>query len=508
MNTRRYDITAGTYTIPSVSGYIPYTNIFLEKATGNISFQTYNTSDSMSWDNNMWGDAYIWIGCVEDTNAVNVFCELIAPEYIVNGSYYGSFSRHIPNSGVLKLLTDNDTYIIVNLSERTVTIPSNARVIDENGNRTYITAGVYEISTGSYIPYTNIFVNKSTGGLAFQAYGSWNDTYWNDEHILIGCVISSSAVSMASLIANKYIVDGRMYGDSTPDNMIAPQIYNTPINRRDMNIPLRVCCFGSSWHMNTWWYLNKIIKAAGVTATMKCFYTGSAYFAQWIDRFENNTSVDCWTSSDGGDWVKTTANFKDTLSEGWDIIAFQQGAYYSIQWDTQWKPYMEDIVSIVKRSCGIDTVVAFNSTWTPSVNGNLSPYENTIAGQKDWQTLNYINTQRFMNSSGINIVAPNGATMWAMRRNAQLNLSGDLATDGLHPDNGLPMYGLAGTWYETYIAPMYGVSFDEIDWLPTTSTQKAPPSGSTWQPISTTQRDIIRNIIKLSLSDRFGFNEL
>ncbi len=286
-----------------------------------------------------------------------------------------------------------------------------------------------------------------------------------------------------------------------------PQIFEQPIRRRSKDEPVRLCFFGNSWHMNTWWYLNKMLHSVGINAEMKCFYVGGSIFSQWVDYYKNNIAVDCWTSVDGADWQTTKLNFADTLKEKWDVIAFQQGAYKALDWNN-WSIYNE-LVSIIKRNCGVDTVIAFNVGWTPPLqNENLAVYGNSPEGQKVWQEIDNHYTLRFMRMSGISNVAPNGATMWSMRRNPQLNVANDMATDALHPDNGLPMYGLAGTWWQTYIAPMFGVDFSEVEWLPSTSTQKATVSGSSWQAISEEQREIIREIVKLSMSDRFGFNEV
>lgn len=288
-----------------------------------------------------------------------------------------------------------------------------------------------------------------------------------------------------------------------------PQIFNAPIRRRDKSEKLRLLCFGSSWNMCAWWYLNKIIQSAGINAEITGFFTGSAYFAQWIDRYKNNEAVDCWKSTNGSDWEKTTANFKDTLNEGWDIIEFQQSAHLAIKWEQGWEPYWSELVSIVKRNCNFDTIIAFNCSYTPAINGNLSPYPNTVDGQKQWQQLNYENTQKFMALSGIYNVSPGGATMWSLRREPTINTEDakDLAFDKLHPDNGLPIYALGGTFFETYISPMYGISFDKVEWKPDISIQKTPFNNA-WLELNDQQRIKIRKIIKLSLSNRFGFNEL
>ena len=288
-----------------------------------------------------------------------------------------------------------------------------------------------------------------------------------------------------------------------------PQIFNAPIRRRDKSEKLRLLCFGSSWNMCAWWYLNKIIQSAGIDAEITGFFTGGAHFSQWIDRYKNNEAVDCWKSTNGSDWEKTTANFKDTLNEGWDIIEFQQGASQAIKWEQEWEPYWSELVSIVKRNCNFDTIIAFNCSYTPGVKGNLSPYPNSQDGQKQWQQLNYENTQKFMALSGIYNVSPGGATMWSLRREPTINTEDakDLASDNLHPDNGLPIYALGGTLFETYIAPMYGVSFASVEWKPDISIAKTPFNFG-YQEMSNDQREKVRNIVKLSLSNRFGFNEL
>lgn len=418
--------------------------------------------------------------------------------------------------GVKTILNNNGTYISYDSKNGTIDIPSNTRFINYRGDIIRITEGLYVLSnkSGTSAGYFNIFVEISTGTLIGIYYSELNlyenRKYWNTSlYVWIGWV--HGQLGTAYFIASNYKVDNKLCGEKEgldDVGIIVPQIYNTQIRRVDISKPLRIVCFGSSWFMNTWWYLNKIIKSAGINAELTCFYTGGAYFSQWVERYNNNASVDCWKSSNGSDWVKTTSNFKDTLNESWDIIGFQQGAYAAIEWENRWKDHWSELASIVKRSCGVDTIIAFNSTWTPPIDGNLSPYPNSVEGQKLWQTDNYNNVRRFMGLSGINNVSPNGATIWAMRRNESLNLLEDLATDSLHPDNGLPMYALAGTFFETFIAPMYGISFDSVDWMPDSTTQKAPVSGSNYQSISAEQRELVRKIIKLALSDRFGFREL
>ena len=411
--------------------------------------------------------------------------------------------------GIKTILTPAGSYIQYDSENNKIVIPVDTRTINYRGDVLNIEAGDYML--GSSSGFYNIFVdyvNKTIVSIYFSDLSSLkNQKYWNENrYYWIGWVHTGDKIGYFNALT--YMIDSTIKGDIDVSQNI-PQISQKPIKKKNISDGLRLLCFGSSWFQNTWWYLKDLLREAGINAEMTCFYTGGAYFQQWIDRYENNTAVDCWVSVNGADYTTTQKNFRDTLEEGWDIIAYQQGAFQSRQWS-----YYEDswskLLSYIRRSCGYDTVIAFNSTWTPAKQGNLSPYPNTDEGQKQWQEEAYTMCKRFLALSGLNdFVAPNGATLWAVRHHEDLkDETTDLAGDGLHPNNGLPMYALSATWFETFIAPMFGVSVETIDWLPDTNTQKAPVSGSMWTDISTSQRDIIRKIIRLSASNRFGFETL
>ena len=51
---------------------------------------------------------------------------------------------------------------------------------------------------------------------------------------------------------------------------------------------LRVLFIGSSWHMNTWWYLNKMFADANVVADLHAYYMGHSQFYEWTQLYDNN----------------------------------------------------------------------------------------------------------------------------------------------------------------------------------------------------------------------------
>lgn len=333
-----------------------------------------------------------------------------------------------------------------------------------------------------------------------------------------------------------YIEDGIV---NLGNDMIyfAPQIYNQTPQRKTTDEQIKILCFGSSWFLNTWFYLNKITNNLGINAKIHGYYMGHSQFNEWIAFYNNDlspfagsestrqafqyisengadyTSQQHVTGDTFGDQEYRDAWYNDLISEDWDIIAFQQGAHQSVQSDKWDNANM--LISIIKRHCGPNTVIAFNNTWCPSISSAYLPgdtdgaCDNTLEGQQLWQQMNWNNAFKMMRESGLTNVAPNGAMIYTMRRDTTLNTDDyDLMYDGLHPDNGLTMYGVCSCFYETFIAPFYGISVKNCTWLPDSSSQRSPFNSSKFRTIDTDQQAKIFKMVRLSLANRFSFNEL
>ena len=337
---------------------------------------------------------------------------------------------------------------------------------------------------------------------------------------------------ISQIETDKSNVVGRSYIHEMPE--VTAGINHFVPKSKDESI--KILCFGSSWFLNTWWYLNKITSDLGINAEIHGYYVGHSCFDEWMALYNNDLSpfegsessrqsyryisvngAD-YTSSkrvSGGEYGNQEYRddwYNDLTTGDWDIIAFQQGAHQSPQW-TYWQNG-DQLVSLIKKHAGPDTIIAFNNTWTPSITSSYLPGDtdgicaNTLEGQMLWQTMNYDNCKRFMNLTGINTISPNGAMFYTLRRDSMINIDGDdLCYDGLHPNYGLPMFALASVFYETFIAPFYGVSIDECDWLPTSSDKKGPFNNSVFRPVSELQRERIYQYVHISLDNRFGFNE-
>lgn len=309
-----------------------------------------------------------------------------------------------------------------------------------------------------------------------------------------------------------------------------PMLYNSIEYRPLKNNTIKILCFGSSWFMNTWWYLNKLLGETGVNSELHCYYMGHAKMREWVALYNNdltpfsdseasrratknisingsNWAISNYTSGGSYDAQSYRDDFyNDIISGDWDIIAIQQGAQECII-RSEWEAGLA-LAELVKSNCSPRTTIALNSTWTHAL-GYSGNYFTQISRKADgklyFQQLNNRNTCWFMYKTGISNISPNGAMLSLMRSDNTLNISNDMADDGLHPNNGLPILGLAGCFYETFIAPLVGVSFIELNWLPTSSTQKALVSGSSFQECNIEQLATIKRYVKKALSNRFMF---
>jgi hypothetical protein len=309
-----------------------------------------------------------------------------------------------------------------------------------------------------------------------------------------------------------------------------PMLYNKVDYRPMKNNTLKVLCFGPSWFMDTWWYLNKLLGNAGVSNELHCYYMGHSTLQEWEKLYNNDLAPFSGSeasrgasnniSINGADWTISTYSssgsynaqafrddfYNDLIAGEWDIIAIHQGAA-SATILASWKDGL-GMVEIVKKNCSPRTTIALNAPWTFGLNysGAYWPGISRLAGGKAYvQQMNTRNAQWFMARTGIDNASPNGAMMSLMRADSTLNISNDMATDHLHPDNGLPILGLCGCFYETFIAPIVGISFSELDWLPTSSTQKSSVSGTSFQSCSAAQLATLQQYVKKALANRFVY---
>lgn len=299
-----------------------------------------------------------------------------------------------------------------------------------------------------------------------------------------------------------------------------PQVANFMPPKKELTDQIKILFIGSSWLINTYWYLNKITKAAGINAYIETAFIAGGSFSLWIEAYNNDTQVSGYSSEDGSNWLDVSNTLKSLFAKkDWDIVCFQQGALVGRLW-TNFEAYWKDWLSIIRRNINSKAILCYNATWTPAINvdgiytpsklAGLTPYSNDRDGQTLWQKDNNENIAKFTTLAGLqNFIAPCGAAVYAARRNNLLKDDNhDYTDDGIHLNSGMPTYIPAATWYETFLAPIYGISIDTITWIPDTSTQKCAVSWDNYTAMTERHRQEICKIVKLAASDRLGLRVL
>lgn len=299
-----------------------------------------------------------------------------------------------------------------------------------------------------------------------------------------------------------------------------PQVANFMPPKKELAKQINILFIGSSWLINTYWYLNKITHEAGINAYIETAFIAGGSFSQWINAYNNDENIPGYQSENGSDWLDVNNVLKSLfVKKDWDIVCFQQGALVGRLWEN-YEDTWKDWLSIIRRNINSKAILCYNATWTPAINidgiyipseiADLTPHDNSREGQTLWQKENNENIAKFTTLAGLrDFISPCGAAVYAARRNNILKDDNhDYTDDGIHLNSGMPTYIPAATWYETFLAPIYGISIDTIQWIPDEETQKCAVSWNNYTPMTEQHRQEICKIVKLASSDRLGLRVL
>lgn len=299
---------------------------------------------------------------------------------------------------------------------------------------------------------------------------------------------------------------------------------------RDRNEVIRILCMGSSWGINSWYYLPFILKDAGVRFELYGLYRGAIEFNEWGPIF-NEGKIDSnlfqLVFVNNG----TTTDYKYTTSQGealndeikpnsFDVIFTNNGARSSVD-KSSWDTGREVMKDIFDRYAKDDGIVVFNSTWCPSLHGisvldgNLGTVaDNDVPAtsynvadresQDAFQDINWANTIEWCRDLGIGYIVPNGSLMYILRNHPITNTGGficpawhlrpqyveytqtqntELCVDGIHAAAGLPSFALAMNLVYTVFGPMSDIKIEDINWRPASIRNLVQiPPGMPYEP--------------------------
>jgi len=243
---------------------------------------------------------------------------------------------------------------------------------------------------------------------------------------------------------------------------------------------LHILLFGHSFGLDCTDYLPAITKVAGVTDVhYGRWYQGSCTLRQHWGHF---TAKDTYTYYDSnpatGSW-KSSSNRRvdDVLAQyPWDFILFQQTIGFSGEGSySSYQPHLNYLTHYVDSVCteihGKTPIIGWNMFWGYN-EGNYTDYDRGTRGALAMYNAIVTATQAMVadttKANEIRLIIPAGTAI-QNARGTSLNDPGSagppvvasttklLTRDGFHASYGIGRYVTACTWFQTLIAPIYGV---------------------------------------------------
>ena len=244
------------------------------------------------------------------------------------------------------------------------------------------------------------------------------------------------------------------------------KMYNPPVNFHKAD--LKVLDIGNSYTQDAQTYLPQIIKASGIDDDFSLYraFRPSASFKTWVDCWNDSDneyySIDfCAGTSLGGISGSGSASdgalFRKALqSVKWDIILIHQVSTYSNDYSL-WEGdgaggYLQELIRIIRVTNPQATIGYLmthsyrGSYWANSESSSYLRWRN-IADATRQLKLEY----------DIDFIIPYGTAVQNLRASS-LNDTYEFSEDGTHMGAGLGDYVAGCCYFESLLAPRYGVS--------------------------------------------------
>lgn len=253
--------------------------------------------------------------------------------------------------------------------------------------------------------------------------------------------------------------------DSSDSSEVA-KMYNPPVDFHKAD--LKVLDIGNSYTQDAQTYLPQIVQAAGISKDFSLYmaYRGSGSYKSWVD---------CWNDRDTQEYriefctgtqiqgisgygsASNGALFRKSLeSVKWDIILIHQVSTYSNDYSL-WEGdgdggYLMELIQIIRKTnpqatIGYLMTHSYRGTyWANTEGSSLKRWENIVEATKQLKA-----------EYGIDFIIPYGTAVQNLRASS-LKDEYEFSEDGTHLGTGLGDYVAGCCYYQSLLAPRYGVS--------------------------------------------------
>ena len=265
-------------------------------------------------------------------------------------------------------------------------------------------------------------------------------------------------------------------------------MYNPPLDLQKET--LRVLDIGNSYTDDATHYLPLLTEASGIDVSDMCLYKavrGGASFKNWCDIYDDKDTTSSYAISKvigglnaniSGKAAKGNGEkFRNTLSDNeWDLIIIHQVSTYAPYYE-RWEEnsdagHLSDFLRLIRKHQPQATIgfLLVHSYWDDySKNKEKSSLER-------WKLIAE-SAKKLSADYNIDFIIPYGTAIENLRASS-LNNEYDLTIDGTHCASGLADYTAACCYFQSLLAPRYGISIlgNTARWKDNGETGKFPNS--------------------------------
>ena len=245
-----------------------------------------------------------------------------------------------------------------------------------------------------------------------------------------------------------------------------PCMYNPSIDFKKTDF--KIFDIGNSYTQDAQYYLPNIVEASGLENNYSIYraFRASGSFKSWVDCWNNKDNqtyhvVKCVGKDidgiGGSGNVNDGAVFRNALtSVKWDVILIHQVSVYANNF-RDWSGkgnggYLKELIQIIRKTnpqatIGFLLVHSYRSGYDSNTEGSsLKRWENIVRA-----------TQDLKNAYGVDFIIPYGTAVQNLRASS-LSDEFEFSEDGTHLADGLGDYVASCCYYQSLLAPRFGVS--------------------------------------------------
>lgn len=224
---------------------------------------------------------------------------------------------------------------------------------------------------------------------------------------------------------------------------------------------LRILGWGNSFTDDGMMYLPDLLESAGIhNVILGRLYIGGCSLERHCREMADSLCQYTYYKSVNNRWDTLSTHFsalQGLRDEPWDVVVMQQVSGLSGQYET-FHPWLEEMMKAVRKVCpNPRATLAWQQTWAYARGSNHPDFPRYGCSQDSMYQAITSCVARLREDTPISVIVPSGIALQELRNTAFCD-SMDFTRDGYHLDYQMGRLTAACCWFETLVAPSFGVT--------------------------------------------------